>query len=113
MIIIRLQLAVSNSVNVKVKQLEYFRRFFGGDYYKGKQLYVGITPLHLHRLALICLRFRFRDTLASLTVKNYFSRNKMGIKIPLFIKSGALKNNTKNPTFFYDFPQYNPTVFFL
>jgi hypothetical protein len=38
-----------------VKLLEYFSRFLGGDYNKGKQLYVGIPPLHLDRIAFICL----------------------------------------------------------
>jgi hypothetical protein len=78
MIIIRLQLAVSNSVNVQVKRLEYFSRFYGGDYNKGKQLYVGLTPLHLHRLAFICLRLGFRSTLASVTIENNILLNKMG-----------------------------------
>jgi hypothetical protein len=80
MIIIRLQIAVCNSGNVQVKWLEYFSRFLGGDYNKGKQVYLEIPPLHLDSQSFICLRLGFRFTLALLTVENnIFLRNKMGI----------------------------------
>jgi hypothetical protein len=95
MIITTLQLVVSNSVNVQVKRLEYISTFLGGDYNKGKQLYVEITPLHLHRLAFICLRLGFRFHTCFLNRKQLLLSEQNGYKNTVFIKGGALKNNTE------------------
>jgi hypothetical protein len=85
MIIIRLQLAVYNSGNVQVKRMEYFSRLGG---YK---------------------RFVNHKTYR----KTFLSYNKMGRKIPFFVKGGALKNNTDTSHGISVFSHgENPTEFF-
>jgi hypothetical protein len=52
-------------------------------------------------------------TSASLTIKHIFSHNKMGRKIPLFVKGGVLKNNTDTSHGISVFSHgENPTEFF-